>query len=106
MMTLEGVPAVSQQQLIERKRQTLDFNSAKEAWGCQLGNIPQANIGNIYLPAGCSLNPSQMQQFYTIISALEGINVQPKYFQDWPQRIGMLYTQSYNQQTKLDWEAK
>ena len=49
----------------------MDFNSAKGVWGRQLGNIPQANIGDIlYLPTGCSLNPLQMQQFYTIISAL------------------------------------
>ena len=80
MMTLVGVTAVSQQQPIKRKRETLDFNSTKGVWGRQLGNIPQANIGDIYLPAGGSLNPSQMQQLYTIISALEGINVQPKYF--------------------------
>mmetsp|Transcript_18350 Transcript_18350/g.20762 ORF Transcript_18350/g.20762 Transcript_18350/m.20762 type:complete len:88 (+) Transcript_18350:173-436(+) len=80
MMTLAGVTAVSQQQPIKRTRETFDFNSTKGVWGRQLGNKPQANIGDIYLPTGGSLNPSQMQQLYTIISALEGINVQPKYF--------------------------
>ena len=79
MMTLVGVTVVSQQQPIQR----VDFNSAKRVWGRQLGNIPQANIGDTYCSAGCSLNPSQMQHLYTIISALEGINVQPKYSPEW-----------------------
>ena len=80
MMTLVGVTAASQQQPIKRKRQALDFNSSKGVQGHQLGNIPQANIGDLYLPAGCSLNQSQMQQLYTIISALEEINVYTKYY--------------------------
>ena len=61
MMTLVGVTTVTQQQPIKRKREILDFNSAKGVWGCQLSNIPQANISDIYLSAGCSFNPSQMQ---------------------------------------------
>ena len=47
MMALVGVTAVSQQQQIKRKQETLDFNSAKEIWGRQLGNIPQVNISDI-----------------------------------------------------------
>ena len=50
MMTLVGVTAVSQQQRKQRKRQALYFNFAKGVWGRQLGNTPQANIGDATIP--------------------------------------------------------